>query len=419
MKLAIISLHFEMASVSSDSISSLQQLPTEILFRIFDDLDALTLLFSLARTSRRLRTLVHSYDRLSVDFTFLSKPQFHCLLNVINPHNVTSLTLAHHPETRYVVDIFCSYYRRRPFDRLRSLTLCRILEKELQSILECVQPMSLTCFTLKTDDRINFENTDASTVINAVSSMISRSSVCRLEMDIHRQEFAAIRWPKTNTIKQFRFNGGLEINQLSNILHQLPNLKILWLSDITKNSWTNEIKVERATEPFRQLTSLTLDDCHQLVDDLEYVLSLTSSLTHFKLVSTICYEDGKRWGEFIQLNLPHLTKFDFFFTTNGFEPYLVSGVESVVSSFRTPFWLEQKKWIVRHRVMNCPHGGPCLTLFSLPICLDRYSGAWEWQKDFIPLALSDDTSWMDNITSMNWCTNSSAFTANEGKVRMK
>ena len=416
IKLDIILLRFDMANVSEDSVSPFQQLPAEILFRIFDSLDAVTLLLSLGQTCRRLRTLVHDYDRISVDFTLISKPQFHCLLGVIDPHRVTSLTLTHQSETLYAVSLFSSHYRQRPFDRLQSLALHRIPAEDLQNILECVQSMSLTWFTLTTEHYLNFLG---SPILNPISPMISRSHLHRLEMDLEGEAFTRIRWPTTNTIKQLRFSQFFDINELRTMLAQLPHLQILSVNDISKNFWSSEMKVEGSTEPFRQLTSLTLEKCRASIDELEYVLSLTSSLTHLKLVSTESYEDGQRWEQFIQLNLPHLIKFEFFFPISGYTSYLYTGVESITPSFRTPFWLEQKKWLVQEGISDRLFGRPCLNLFSLPICIDRYDCVWELQKNALSRSLSDDPSWMDNVTTLEWYANTAALTTGKENVMIR
>ena len=218
--------------MSHDSISHLQQLPAEILFRIFfDDLDAVTLFFSVGQTCRRLRTLVHSHDRVSVDFTLLSKPHFHCLLRLLNPHHVTSLTLTHQAETFDAVKMFCSHYRRRqPFDRLQSLTLHEVLERNLRNIFKRIQPASVSSFKVKTNRSVS---RPARTSVNALSSMIANSCMRRLDVDIRTTHVRQIQWPKTNTIKQLKLNSWLGVNEICTLLGQLLHMQILWVDNIS------------------------------------------------------------------------------------------------------------------------------------------------------------------------------------------
>ena len=52
-----------------------------------------------------------------------------------------------------------------------------------------------------------------------------------------------------------------------------------------------------------------------IIDQLQSFLLLTPSLIYLKLIGEDCVFDGKRWEEFIQINLPHLDKFEFFITS--------------------------------------------------------------------------------------------------------
>ena len=402
-----------MATTSNESVSHLQQLPAEILFRIFNDLDAVTLFFSLAQTCRRLRTLVHTNDRLSVDFTSVSKPQFHRLLNLIDPHNVTSLTWPHQPDAADIVKLSCSHDRRRPFDRLRSLALHQIAEADLRNILQCVQLSSLSSLTLK-PDHFNYRRTR--TPVGVISTIIANASMRRLEIDIAENSIERIQWPSTNTIKQLKIHTRLRIAELSRLLNHLPHLQMLSINNIAKNMGNEMIEVEGSTERFRQLTSLTVTELRMSIDHLEYVLFLTSSLTHLKLVGYGAYEDGKRWEQFIQLNLPHLKKFEFFFTITLVNFPQPSYVESILSSFRSSFWLEQKKWIVQDEESCNGSNSSSLELYSLPICVDKYTCQMGSQEDTIYYSFITDSSWMDNITTLKWYVNKSARNGDKEKV---
>ena len=399
----------------NDSVSPLQQLPAEILFRIFDDLDAVTLFFSLGQTCHRLRTLVHNYDRLTVDFTGLSKPQFQSLLHVIDPHHVTSLTVAYQPETVDAVSIFCSHFRRRPFDRLQSLVLHGILENQLPSIFKCVQSTFLTSWTLKmlSSDYFGERNT-----FDAISSMITNSCLCRLEIGSFGGRIKQIQWSTTNTIKQLKIDARLRINELHPLLEKLPHLQVLSIKRIEKDLVNNQMKVEGATEKFRQLTSLSVYGFDGSIGDLEHLLALTPSLTHLKVVEKGAYGDGKRWEQFIPLNLPHLTKFEFFFTINLPNSYSPADVESIVSTFQSPFWLDQKKWIVRNEISCDLWSHPCLELYSLPICVDTYTCGIPSDAHYICSTLGEVPSWTDNITTLEWRFKEPASTSVNDRIKV-
>ena len=77
--------------MSDESEVSLPTLPVELLHRILDDLDSSTVLLSVRNISRQLKAVVDTYDRYTLDFTSISKPDFHRLLRVIRPRGITAL----------------------------------------------------------------------------------------------------------------------------------------------------------------------------------------------------------------------------------------------------------------------------------------------------------------------------------------
>ncbi len=72
---------------------SIENLPVELFHRIFDNLDAQTILFSLRPVCRLFRSIVNSYDRYNLNFKTISKCNFHRLCRLIHPQHLISLTL--------------------------------------------------------------------------------------------------------------------------------------------------------------------------------------------------------------------------------------------------------------------------------------------------------------------------------------
>ena len=57
--------------------------------------------------------------------------------------------------------------------------------------------------------------------------------------------------------------------------------------------------------------------------------------------------DGKRWEQFIQINLSQLDKFEFYFYEFTVSmPTAAEDIELTISSFQTTFWIEHKRWFV-------------------------------------------------------------------------
>ena len=301
---------------------------------------------------------------------------------------------------------------------MRSLALHEILEQDLERVLKRAQPTSLTSLTVKTK---HAGYRPAISSVDAISSVIASSCLQRLEMAIRDDHVKYIRWPKTSTIKQLKLNAELSMNELCTIVDRLPHLQVLLIGNIRNDSSNNQM----GTEKFRQLTSLTIERFYGLIDELEYLLSLTSSLRHLKLVGRGDLEDmgdGKRWEQFIQLNLPYLTTFEFSLWIRITNSPTCPNIDSILSTFRSSFWLEQKKWIVRDDrdgIVYDVFNACWLKLYSLPICIDTFLCQMKKEGNNMSCASVENPLWMDNVTTLSWFLNRSVSTIAEDQVRIQ
>jgi len=98
------------------------------------------------------------------------------------------------------------------------------------------------------------------------------------------------------------------------------------------------------------LSSLTINHCSLSMEELELLLSRTPALVHLKLVSRQrtfdSMFDGYIWEQFIRAKLHRLNKFEFFFSYIDKKDDDITNVDSLVGSFRTPFWLYDKRWFI-------------------------------------------------------------------------
>jgi hypothetical protein len=73
-----------------------------------------------------------------------------------------------------------------------------------------------------------------------------------------------------------------------------------------------------------------------------------------------------RWKEFIQINLSHLNKFEFFIDASRSDSQTREDLELIMDSSRSPFWIEYKKWFVASEFsMNRQRE---FQMYSIPIC---------------------------------------------------
>ncbi|CAF3869263.1 unnamed protein product [Rotaria sp. Silwood1] len=134
--------------------------------------------------------------------------------------------------------------------------------------------------------------------------------------------------------------------QLFFILHHLSNLQTLAFDHCDTNNIDESIHLTQ----FQQLTSLTIKRMNMLIDELEFLLSLLPSLVYLdlgrRLDSSMAFlQRFCQWEQFILQKLPQLQRFyfEFFSSERSYED--IQSIESIINAFRTPFWLEQKRWL--------------------------------------------------------------------------
>jgi hypothetical protein len=381
--------------MSGDSL--LVRLPIEILYNIFDRLDAQTIFLSVRNTCRRLRTTINSYDQFNLNFESIFKPDFDFLCNTINPQNVISLTLSDDVETIGQIDLFLSYFGIQQLNRLRSLTLITIEERHLKLILECVHIPSLISFSLKigkSDDR------KTNTTAKLLSSVMTQSNLVTLDLDVQSRRIEKINWPSSYTLQYLRIGTHIQFYHLNAILRCLPHLqklviRSLLISDIDKHILTN------LPTPFSHIISLTIESLNSEIDRLELFLSLTPSLTYLKLIGYGNLLDGNRWEQFIQTNLSLLNKFELSIQEWRDVNQGRLNIESIIVSYRTSFWLEHKKWFVIGEIDNkVPN---LIKLFSIPFCIS--SLIYQPEEDKISImafefTIDNQALLMDNIKAL-------------------
>jgi hypothetical protein len=71
------------ASISNKMTSSLNTLPVELVYRILDHLNEVTILLSCSNVCTRLNTIIDTYHRYQVLFNFIIKSYFHYVWNIL------------------------------------------------------------------------------------------------------------------------------------------------------------------------------------------------------------------------------------------------------------------------------------------------------------------------------------------------
>ncbi|CAF3200229.1 unnamed protein product [Rotaria sp. Silwood2] len=384
---------------------SIETLPVEILHRIFDNLDAQIILYSIRPLSKLFRSVVNTYNRYVLEFNLISKSCFYFFCRLIHPQNIISLTLSNNEQTSVQIDLFISLVHLRQITRLRSLTLLQISEDQLNYILKRINLNLLITFSFsirKYDDRRR------ATTITPLSSIIAQSTLRKLEFNTF-DSMPKISWPIDGITEYLTTNNRINIDDLCKIFQCSPHLHMLIMNEIPAGVINNV-----TSTCFRQLTSLTMQDLRVTIDELESFLLLTSSLVYLKLIGGEEMLDGKRWEQFIQINLPQLDKFEFYFTEWKSTKQTLTDLELIIASFQTPFWIEHKKWFVTCEYECGVLRLNIISLYSIPICTSYMYYTSKSEKISLstyPMMMNNDLLTMDNIKSLSLTLNQS--TAND------
>ena len=364
----------------------MENLPVEILHRIFDNLDVETLFFSIRPICRYFRSIVHNYDRLKFDLKLVSKCHFDVLCRLVSPANIRSLTLYNTEQ----ISLFLSRIRLRQLTRLHSISLDGIEEAQLNYMFKRINLHYLRSFSLhltKHDDRRR------KTTMNSLSTIVQQSNLRRIEVQMQNHRLFEIEWPSNCSIECLILNGDIDFENLVKIFSCSPQLHRL----IVKQKFSYLNKSNHVKCSFPQLTSLFIEQLNVTIDQLELFLSLTPSLIHLKLLGNCEMFDGKRWEDFIQVNLSHLNRFEFDIVSRRSFAQTEEDLDSFVQSYRSVFWIEYHKWFITSELdLDDAYS---YRIYSIPMFQSSYQ--YELNSKKIFLSTSNEICSTTNVSQLD------------------
>ena len=319
---------------------SLPTSPVELRHQIFSELDGTILFLSVRDVCRQFRAVVDTHYRCTFNLTSISKPDFHRLLRVIHPENVTGLTLCDRGRTPGQVGLLLSLVDIHLFTRIRSLTLLDTDEQRLCSFLQYASKCSLTSLILHSSIDYFME---LKQILEHLSSIIEQPSLRHLELrDATLSKMIdQCQWSVQCKLRYLRIVVDQQ-NLVPRMIDRSPDLETLVLdykSALLRRS--NYIPEGWLSASCPRLTSLTLSNCPLQIDDFQRLLSQTPSLRHLKLIHpSRDLINGSRWEDLIKTKLLFLNKFEFYarFSCRGLDEENPESVSNeLMVSFRTPF----------------------------------------------------------------------------------
>ena len=340
----------------------MENLPAELVHRIFDSLDAETIFFSVRLVCRLFQSMVQTYNRYDIDFQLISKSKFSCLLHFIPTQQIQKLTLYNTDSIPNQMPIFFSSINSRQLTSLRSLTLFNIDELDFNFLAKRLNFKLFKSFSLQIQ---KYDSRRKKTTKNYLSQIVSSPALRRLGLNLKDTYLTTIQWPIECQIETLITYDDFTYENLCKIVSCSPRLRRL----IIKQDFAHFIKDQTFETSFPQLYSLTIEKFDAVrFSELQNFIRITPNLRYLKLLGRSWLNNGREWEEFIQLNLPHLNQFEFFICSLYLYKSERTTLKNFIDSFRSSFWIEHKRWFVAgHVELNHPHPYQ-IYIYSLPIC---------------------------------------------------
>ena len=344
---------------------SLETLPVELIYHLFEYLDLYTILFSFRYVCKRFQTIVNSFDQYQLDLRSISKYDFNQLCQIISSKNISSIILTNDSRTPCQIRTFLSRFSFDEFSRLQSLYLIKIEENNLFSILMHLSKCSLQSLTIYSSSWDAFSYT----LRVLLSSTIANSNLKKLDLNISYRNLDMMSYsPLPITLKSLSLHR-CTFQEYCMILRHTIHLQNLTLTECLMHNSDGSIYQPTDQIYPLKLISFSFGACFIRMKELLLLLSCTPKLKHLKLIiwtdSLDSVIDGTKWENFISKKLMSLEKFEFFFDDVTRINQNSLDLQSYIQSFQTPFWIERNHWYV---VCDYIKTLSFIRLYSLPIC---------------------------------------------------
>ncbi|CAF1544947.1 unnamed protein product [Adineta ricciae] len=364
-------------TIGFPNLLTLDNLPVELVYHIFDQLDTFTIVTSMLNVCRRLNSIISTYNHYHLDLQSISMKYFNRLCLVVRPEQVTSLTLSDGNENVGLVAVFLKKFQWQSFKQLRSLRLVNIDQNEqiAQILLSMTNGL----------ERLSVENPNeyySETVMDILMTILSKKSLSKISLDLARNRILnpSIIWPMECFLREIKLTGLCHISLFRNILCCSVNLKKFQAFDIDlDDEWIDQTDDDDGEEDdevaARQmlplsnssnLLSLSLVYARNEIEKLEWLLPQFSQLISFKYLNVYdlhtepIYEsdysllDGGRWEKML-VNCQ-----DFQFISTVHFDHKAGNVHRYIATFQTQFW-QDKSWNIAFEQYN-----KTLLVYSVP-----------------------------------------------------
>ncbi|CAF1607490.1 unnamed protein product [Adineta ricciae] len=322
-------------------MARLERLPAELFHEFFHYLWTHEILHSFSNLNDRFDSILKSYSSYRINFESIRSSVYGRICEQIRPEQVISLILSDKNDTPGLVKVFLSRVHIQQFTNLRLLSLIRISHESMCQILpELSKLKRLNSLSVDNSggkgkfvdfiDKEKNENTK-------VYSLLPKSSpeiIFQLKYlcTTYSNELTSMYFPN---LLQLRLNC-YSLYGINAILQQAPQLKLLTL-------FLDLFDGFQEFQPCYSLRKLIIiiKYAHISINTIGQFLANFTNLMHFELKDVFGFADGSlidgfRWQSIAQ----SFSTFSFKFKMKE------TLTERNLDSFRTRFWIEEKRWFV-------------------------------------------------------------------------
>ena len=353
------------------SVTKLDELPVELWHRIFKYLSTPDLILNLRRVNHRLRSVTLSYPHYELDLRF---DQIEDLCLHLQPEEISSLCLSSHARSqpsklrRYehddrrrlgCVELFLTLYADRldRFTVVRSLDLTELVDQSftfvLDRLLQSIPQFFQTLQTIK-NDRMYSSPPSIESFLRLL-----RSVKCLRHLSLYTSDILQTLSLVLPTVERLHLKE-CHISDLATLIKLFPNVQFFTSEKIIvdeNNQFTSPSTYSLSIHGHRLIftgVTLTNDLTRRIFCDgcASFLETLTNVCLQYRASNEKCWTalfDGFWWERSLKRFIPQLKSFEWKFECDSRDQHKAMTRErmnEILHSFRTEFWLVEKRWLV-------------------------------------------------------------------------
>jgi hypothetical protein len=346
---------------------SLEQIPNEILFDVFEHLSSVDLFRAFNGLNIRFDNLLIEYFQIhkSIDFRFIYKEDLNIIRQRYLPifiNDISSICLSDEDTNPYEIDLFISrLYPLHRFVNLQSITFYNIysIDKVIRILNDLQRIPNLNTLNFH---RCQFEY-DLKKIVQIMNGIWSLSNLTHCYLDFFDGLNRNLISPTiiSCSIQDLSIKGlkcGFET--LSLLYDHTPNIQ-----NLSIEGWNNEEDEHQPLPIIYLLNKLTFK-CENSSRLLLSILRKVPNVTKLTIETNKIEMNGLQWENILKRYLPNLKIFNLKMKYELLDDQNVEEqIDRILDSYRTPFWIDEHKWFIQCSY-NSEHHGDFFNIHTLP-----------------------------------------------------